>query len=378
MYAVAVVLLALERTGSAVLAGALVAAVSLPSLVTAPLLGGWLDLHGRRKALMMLDQALAGSVMVFLAFGIGNVPDALAVAVALLAGLTWPLSFGGFTSLIPVIVSDDLLPRANALEATSFNVSLIAGPLLAGGIAALAGAEAAVLTEAALTLAALPLLIGFDALDSGATRDATALREVVRDGLLVLVRSPPLRGTTVAGGLGLIGPGVLTVAFPLWCVEELGAQESASGLLWAAFAAGSTLGALALVGVQRRLPPQTVVLTGVGLFGLLMLSWPLAASLPVAIALVVIASFADGPALSATFAVRQEWAPPDLQGQIFTTAVGFKVGAFAIGSALAGPIVEGTGPESAILVAAAINLFAAALGWIAGRGGVPLAAAGAD
>jgi hypothetical protein len=87
-----------------------------------------------------------------------------------------------------------------------------------------------------------------------------------------------------------------------------------------------------------------------------------------AVVLVLIAAFADGPALSATFAVRQEWAPPDLQGQIFTTAVGMKVGCFALGSALAGPVVEGPGPEAAIVLAAAINLFAALAGWVAGRG----------
>src|SRR4051812_13466478 len=111
MFSVGVVLLALERTGSAVLAGFLVAAITLPSLVTAPLLGAWLDLRGRRKALMMLDQAMASAALVAIALLIGRAPDALLVAIALLAGLTWPLSFGGFTSLIPAIVPDELLPR---------------------------------------------------------------------------------------------------------------------------------------------------------------------------------------------------------------------------------------------------------------------------
>ena len=41
MFSVGVVLLALERTGSAALAGTLVAAITLPSLFTAPLLGAW-------------------------------------------------------------------------------------------------------------------------------------------------------------------------------------------------------------------------------------------------------------------------------------------------------------------------------------------------
>src|SRR4051795_1265493 len=75
MFSVGVVLLALERTGSAALAGALVAALTLPSMFTAPLLGAWLDLRGRRKALMMLDQAVASVALASIAFGVGRAPD---------------------------------------------------------------------------------------------------------------------------------------------------------------------------------------------------------------------------------------------------------------------------------------------------------------
>ena len=54
-------------------------------------------------------------------------------------GLTYPLSFGGFTSLIPAIVPDELLPPANALETSSFNAALVIGPALAGTLSAAVG-----------------------------------------------------------------------------------------------------------------------------------------------------------------------------------------------------------------------------------------------
>ena len=47
--------------------------------------------------------------------------------------------------------------------------------------------------------------------------------------------------------------GTLAVGFPVFCADELGVDESASGALWAAFAFGSTLGALGLVRVARRM-----------------------------------------------------------------------------------------------------------------------------
>jgi MFS family permease len=367
MFSVGVVLLALERTGSATVAGFLVAAITLPSLVTAPLLGAWLDLRGRRKALMMLDQAMASAALVAIALLLGHVPDALLVAVAFLAGLTWPLSFGGFTSLIPAIVPDELLPRANAVEATSFNVALIAGPLLAGAIAGLAGPQATVLTEAGLTLFTLVLLIGFDALDSGPVRAAGSLMQVVRDGLRALVAVPQLLGVSLAGALNLVGAGFLTVAFPYFCVEHLGAPRNAAGALWAAFALGSTVGALGLVRLQRRYRPHDIVLVSMLVFGVLTLPWVLADSLAVAVVVVAIGSIADGPGLAATFAVRQDWAPRDLQGQIFTTAAGLKVGAFALGAAVAGPLVTGIGSSGTIIASAMTSFAGAAVGWVVMR-----------
>jgi MFS family permease len=371
MFSVGIVLLVLEQTGSATYAGALVAAITFPSLVTGPLLGAWLDLRGRRKRLMIIDQALAGSALGFLALGVGHVPPAATIAVALVAGLTWPLSFGGFTSLIPAIVRPEFLPRANALEATSLNVALIAGPLLAGAIAAAAGPQTAVLTEAGLTLATLGLLIGFDALDSGPVRAGGTLLGVARDGLRTILITPALRGTTVAGMFSLFGIGFLAVGFPVFCSERLDVERSAAGLLWAAFAVGSTVGALGLVRLQRRLPPERIVVAGLVAFGTLMLPLPLAASLPVALVLVAVAAVADGPALTATFAVRQDWAPPDLQGQIFTTGAAMKVGSFALGSATGGALVAGVGPSGTLLATAGVVLLGAAAGHLAGRGRVP-------
>ena len=80
MFSVGVVLLVLERTGSAALAGATVAAVTLPSLVTGPLLGAWLDRSGRRRQVMILDQVLAATSVLGIVVLAGNAPDCTAAA----------------------------------------------------------------------------------------------------------------------------------------------------------------------------------------------------------------------------------------------------------------------------------------------------------
>src|ERR671919_2196653 len=171
MFSVAVVLHVLDRTGSAIIAGATVACVTFPSLITAPLLGGWLDLTGRRRFAMICDQLLAASGLTLLLFLPGTLPDAWIPALGLVVGLTYPLSFGGFTSLIPVVVPEDLLAPANALEATSFNTAMIAGPALAGTIVAAFGPAEAVTVEIILTVAALALILRIPELDRAPKRD---------------------------------------------------------------------------------------------------------------------------------------------------------------------------------------------------------------
>jgi predicted MFS family arabinose efflux permease len=267
-----------------------------------------------------------------------------------------------------VIVPEHLLTRANALEAASFNVALIAGPALAGTISGLWDPAASLLAEAVLTLVALGLILLVPKMDRAAPWDATrSLLGIARDGLRQLVAVPELRGVTLTGALGLGGLGLLSVGFPFFCADVLTGDRNDAGYLWTAFAAGSALGAVGLVRVQDRFPPQYLVLGGLGLFGSLMFLWPLAETLPVAIALITFAALADGPGLAATFTVRQRWAPPDLHGQIFTTAVSMKVGAFSLGAAAAGPAVEALGARGTIVLAASVQLFAAAAGWLAMR-----------
>jgi predicted MFS family arabinose efflux permease len=362
MFSVGVVLLVLDRTDSPALAGATVAAITLPSVATAPLLGAWLDVSGRRRSLMLFDQFLIASVVVALALMIGNAPDWTVPAVTLLAGLTYPLSFGGFTSFIPVIVPEELLSPANALETTSFNMALVVGPALAGTLSAAFGPGVPLLVEAALALVALLLIMRVPGLDRPGRGSGRALGRVVMDGLRQIAAVPELRGITAAGAIGLGGIGLWTVAFPLFAVEHLGAERSAAGYMLAAFAIGSSLGALAFVRFQRRFRPWSIVIGGQAIFGALMLLWPLAGSLGVMLPLIAIAALVDGPALAATFAVRQQVVPPRLYGQVFTTAAGLKVGAFSLGSALSGPLVSGLGSAETLVVAAGVQLCAAATG----------------
>ena len=166
----------------------------------------------------------------------GNAPNWVIPLVVLCAGVTYPLSFGGFTSMIPAIVPDDLLPPANALETTSFNSALVVGPALAGTLSAAFGPPVSLLVEAALALVALVLILRIPDLDRARATAATAPCSAWRfAGLRQIVAVPELRGITVAAAIGPRRAGADDRGLPLFAVEHLGGQRSDAGFMWAAF-----------------------------------------------------------------------------------------------------------------------------------------------
>jgi MFS family permease len=368
MFPVAAVLLVLDRTGRPGLAGAVVAATTLPAVVTGPVLGAWLDRTGRRRLALASNQVLLAASLLGILAAAGRAPGWALLLLAALAGVTGPLATGGYTSMIPVLVPERLLARANALEASSFNTAAIAGPAVAGVVAATAGPAGAMLAEAALAGLALPAIARMPRVAPPAGDHPASLATAIRQGLAHLARTPVLRGVTVATAVGMGGTGLLTLALPFWA-ERLGAGRAGAGYLWAALEAGAIAGALAAARPTAAWPPQRVVLAGLGLFGLVLAAWPLAPSFPAALALVALAGLAEGPAFAATFATRQRWSPPSLRGQIFTTAASLKLGAFAVGSALAGPVLSRADVAGTLVAVGTIQLLAVGLGHAAGARG---------
>ena len=365
MFPVAAVLLVLDRTERPGLAGAVVAATTLPAVVTGPVLGAWLDRTPRRRVALASNQVLLAVSLLGILAAAGRTPGWVLVLLAALAGLTGPLATGGYTSMIPLLVPERLLARANALEAASFNTAAIAGPAVAGVVAATAGPAGAILAEAALAGLALPAIARLPRIGVPAGEDPAPLATAIRQGLGHLARTPVLRGVTVATAVGLGGSGLLTLAMPFWA-ERLGAGRAGAGYLFAALEAGAIAGALAAARPAASWPPQRVVLAGLGLFGLVVISWPLAPSFGAALGLVAVAGMVEGPAFAATFATRQRWSPPALRGQIFTTAASLKLGMFAIGSAVAGPALGLAGVGGILVAAGAVQLLGVALGFATG------------
>jgi MFS family permease len=351
----ALLLLGLSATGSPALGSALLAGLTISSGVGGPVLGAVLDRSpapGRLLGVALV--AYAGGVAVVAAL-VGSAPAAVAVALAVLAGCAAPALTGGWTAQLPrVVVAPAALQRGFGLDAATYGAASLAGPALAGAIAAALGARWAVAAAVALLVAAVPAAVrmprGAAPPRQADPQPSPPLRAELARGLRAIAERPPLLAVTVATMLSSAGFAAFVVASPL-VGERVAGSAAAGTALLSVLAVGSLVGAGALARRPWRARPETLLLASTALLGAMLAVIAAADTFAIAIAAALVAGVAEGPQLAAVFQVRHREAPEALRTQLFTTAASVKMSAFALGSAAAGALA--THSATACLLAAA-------------------------
>ncbi|HEY2005069.1 MAG TPA: MFS transporter [Solirubrobacteraceae bacterium] len=352
MFNVSGVLLVLDRTGSVSIAGLTAAATVLPGAIAGPLLGAWLDVVRRRRALIVIDQLVSVVGLVLMLVVAGHGPDWTLPLIGVLYSITRPFSTGGFYAAMLEITGTELLDPASKIEATSLNLAVLLGPALAGFLVGVVGAAATVGAQAALALIAAGLIALNPAFGAQPKERTPSVREAVRTGTRVLLHTVELRSAVIGTTLSSAGWGLMIVGFPLYCTQILSAHAHDGGYLWAALGVGSILGTFA---IRRRasLPLSAASYAALAVSALL---WPVAHVLILAVLLVALTGFLEGPAFSGSVVLRQRQVPSAVRGQVTTTVVGLIGIAVTAATAAGGAIAD---PTALIDIFVALNLAAA-------------------
>lgn len=343
--------------GSTVDASSLLAGITVSAALGGPVLGALLDRAGRPGRLLAGGLALYAAGLGTILAGLGRLPFAVTILIAVLTGLLGPALSGGWTAQLPGVVPGDHLPRANALDAMTFSVASLAGPALAGGVAEALGAPTAVLVSVVLIALASPAAWMLPALP-GRAKEARAT-SVIGDlaaGMRVIAGRPALARATLTSVVSCMAQGMLMVCIPLLGERVLG--EAGRGAVLLSCAAISALVANAVLArFPRSVAPDTIIWVSalVQAVALALAMWGQPVVLIVA---VLIAGIGEGPQLAALFVVRHREAPEHLRGQIFTTGASLKITGFALGAAVAGPVMTWSLP-GALALAASVAVLAA-------------------
>ncbi|MGA5321768.1 MFS transporter [Streptomyces seoulensis] len=327
-------------TGSAAAGSALLACLTVSAVVGGPVLGLLLDRVERPGWLLAGALGLYGGGLGLVLLGLGRVPFAAVLGLAVVAGVAGPAVAGGWTAQLPRVVPGAALARANVLDAMTFGAAGLAGPALVGGVAEGVGAGGAVVVAGVLIAVAVPVAWGLPgAPGRGVARGGFAA------GARFVLRNPALARATFTSVGCCMAQGVLTACVPLLGERVLG--EAARGAVLLSCAAGAGLVANA-VPARLVVAPDAVIRLGAvaQAVGLALAATGRPAAL---IGAALLVGAGEGPQLTALFAVRHRESPDHLRGQVFTTGASLKITGFAVGAALAGPLAARSLPGALLL-----------------------------
>ncbi|MFJ9362763.1 MFS transporter, partial [Streptomyces mirabilis] len=358
----ALMLTGFALAGSTTDASSLLAGITISAAAGGPVLGALLDRTGRPGRLLAAALLLYAAGLGMILWGLGRMPFAVTILIAVLTGLLGPALSGGWTAQLPRVVLGDHLPRATTLDAMTFSVASLAGPALAGGVAEALGAPTAVVVSVGLIALALPAAWMLPARPGRArVARSTSVISDLAAGMRVIVGRRALARATLTSVVSCIAQGMLTACIPLLGERVLGGAGRGAMLL--SCAAISALAAnTVLVRFPRSAAPDTIIWASVLVqaAALALATWGQPVALIVA---VLIAGIGEGPQLAALFAIRHRDSPEHLRAQIFTTGASLKITGFALGAAVAGPVVSRSLPGA--LALAASMAFLAALAFFA-------------
>ncbi|PXY31748.1 MFS transporter [Prauserella muralis] len=335
----------------------------LPWLLFSLVSGAYVDRLDRRRLLVAVN-VLRGLVIGGLAVVVWSGAATIAVVYVafFLLGTAETLADNASTTLVPMIVDDAALPRANArLIALHSVVNQFAAPPLGAALFTVAEAAPFGLNAVAFLLAA-PILAMVRRVPP-VKAERRPLRAEIGEGLRWLWRHQVLR--MLATSMCLMNVTMLAAfaILVLYARQRLGTDAVGYGLLLAAMAAGSLLGAMVASRLQARFPDSVLLRTGLVIETLTHVFLALA-EVPwvAAVTLVVFGVHGSLWGVVAT-TWRQRVVPDHLRGRVNSVYLLFSVGGAAIGSLVSGPLADTFGITAPFWCSAAVMTVLTVFAW---------------
>jgi MFS family permease len=335
------------------IAGALIAVLTAPSVLAAPLIGALLDAVPSPRLAMLGASLLMAAVLVLAAF-LDVVPLPLVFAGLLVGGCVLPVFMGGLSAFVNEVMPGDVT-RGFAVDALSYNIAGIAAPAIVSAATVLLSPTGALLALAGVAVVGGLMLQTLPLSPRGGSAHPVALARGIAAAARHLVTHGPLARAVSAGALVTLGGGALPVVAVLLALAR-GAHASGGGWLLTGFAIGGVTGALLITvpAVTRRLarfPARWVMACGFSLTGLFTLVAAFTPGFALTFVALMLAGLPDAPGVSAMLRIRQEESPDTVRAQVFIVAAGLRVATASIGAALVGVLAGAPVTMLVVLVA---------------------------
>ena len=345
--------LALVLTGSALALGGVLAVMAVPRAALMLLGGVYVDRLSPRRVMLLSNGArliaVTGLAVIVLA---GDVTLAMVYVFALVFGVADAFFFPAQQAIIPALVEPAEIPAANAIAQSTTQLTVFAGPAVAGLLVAglgstgsnpgLVGIGVALLVDALSFVISIVTLV---VIRSGSTQHGAGepVMTALRVGLSFVWGWPSLRFVVLfAMGINFFVVGPLYVGLPMIAYARLPEGAAAYGTLMSALGGGSLIGMIAVATLPRPRPELVgssvvalMAVMGIGVAATSMVTSTLIASL-----IVGLVGFGMGYANLTFISWAQQRIPPALMGRVFSLILLGSVALIPVSQVLAGALVQ--------------------------------------
>jgi MFS family permease len=346
-------------THSTLAVGVIGAAQILPFMAMSLTGGSIADAVDRRRLLLLANSLLAccSTLLAIAAFSQLRSVGLLYVVAAVIAGLS-AVDFPTRTAVIANLVSREHLTAALSLTAVAQQITVIAGPALAGIILALFGPGLAYTVDVIAFVAVIAATYLIPPQPSRRQQLESTFRSAI-SGLRFAWRRTIFRSVFALDIVAVVF-GLRRALFPYLATTVYLVGPAGLGVLYASPGVGAVLAALASGWIGRTRNPGVVVLGAAMAYGLSTIALGLAPVFALAVLAVTLGGAVDAWSVVARWVIVQTLTPDEMRGRVSSIMFMTANGGNYLGDIEAGTVASIVSPSFSILSGGALVLILAA------------------
>jgi len=360
---VAQALLVLKLTDNGVALGGLAAAQFGPVLLLGPWGGLVADRSDKRRLLLIVQCIAMAQSFALAALAFSGHPPVLAVyAVALVGGITIAFDNPARRSFVVEMVPADEMHNAVSLNSALMTSSRVVGPAVAGLLITTVGFGWCFLLDGFSYIAVLIALWIMRTEELRPPPVAVRAKRQVREGLRYVRSVPELWvPLTMMAVVGTLSYNFQTV-FPLFATRDLHGTGTTFTLLFSVVSVGALIGALS-VARRKSINVRSVAIASL-FYGASMAVMAVVPNQPTAFAAGIVLGISSIAFLTASTAIVQTEAAPDMRGRVLALQAMLFLGSTPIGGPIVGWVSQQFGARYAIALGGVAALGAGAWGML--------------
>src|ERR1700730_423738 len=354
----AIMLFVLTRSASIVALGLI--AKAIPTIIFGLVAGPLVDRLNRQRLMIFTDLGRAILTISIPFFGFRWLPGVF-IAVFLVASASAFFN-PAKQAILPNLVPNRLLVRANGLVSSSEKTMELLGYSLAGLIVAVGSWLPLFLIDAGTYLFSAVSLLGVPDLAIRAKGKSLRLAGDVMDGLRFVIRNAVLRSSMTLTLVVAVFFGMTTTILVVMAYGPLNGGPSAYGFIEAAIGAGAIIGALIAAELVGRVRAGTLLLLGAGGVGVANVVVGFSRSLTLTIIFLLLGGILNMIYYLPLISVTQRESPDYIRGRVMSTRFLLVQAGYLTGMAAAGPLSDRLGAPLVFIIGGLFLILAAGLG----------------